>query len=69
MGCTVYKDREVRSYYKAEDIMDMLDVSRSKAYSMIRDMRAELLALGRISNCYPSGRIPKKYFDERCLIK
>lgn len=69
MGCTVYEDMKVRSYYNAEDIMKLLDVSRSKAYSMIRSMRAELLETEQISACYPSGRIPKKYFNERCLIE
>ena len=65
---TVYNDKEVRSYYTAADIRDLMGVSRSKAYNTIRDMREELLSQGRISEWYPSGKVPKKYVEEKCLL-
>lgn len=39
-------DSSNRSYYKVDDIVKLLDVSQSKAYNMIREMRKEC-----IDNC------------------
>lgn len=58
-----------RSYYMVDDIIRMLGVSKSKAYGVIRTMRKECIDAGKLTKAYPSGRIPKKYFDEYCMIK
>lgn len=60
--------REERSYYVAADVMSLLGVSKSKAYDMIRIMRQELVDAGTISAVYPQGKIPKKYFNEKCMV-
>lgn len=57
-----------RSYYDHEDVQCILGVSRSKAYSMIREMREKCIKDGLITEAYPSGKIPKKYFDKVCMI-
>lgn len=48
-----------RSYYMVNDITELLGISRSKAYEMIRTMRKECIASGKLTKAYPSGRIPK----------
>ena len=60
---------EDRPYYTAGDVMRILGVSISKAYSMIKDMRQECVESGNMTKSYPAGKIPKKYFDEVCMIE
>ena len=49
-------------FYYVDDVMDLLGVSRYKAYKIIQDLNAELKDSGYIG---VSGRVPKKYFNER----
>ncbi|WP_338630733.1 transcriptional regulator [Clostridium baratii] len=51
-----------KRYYYVKDIMDMLDVKETKAYQIIKMLNSELEEKGYIT---VSGRISKKYFDER----
>lgn len=60
--------KEERNYYTAEDVMKLLGVKQTKAYDIIRSLRMELIASGRLIEEYPAGRIPKKYFNSRCGI-
>lgn len=55
-----------KSYYVAADVMRLLGVKEDKAYRLIRALRKELIAEGKLIEEYPCGRIPKKYFDARC---
>ena len=48
-------------YYTVNDIMDMLGISRGKAYSLLRSMNEDLENRGFI---VIAGRIPKAYFRE-----
>lgn len=48
--------------YLVQDVQKMLHISESRAYKVIRDLNKELKAKGMI---VISGRVPKKYFDER----
>lgn len=59
---------ENRSYYDANDVMAMFGVSKTKAYEMIRILRKELVDAGTISSVYPQGKVPKKYFNEKCMV-
>lgn len=59
---------EDKSYYDVSDVMSLLGVSKSKAYSIIRTLRDELVRQGKLSVVYPVGKIPKKYFNERCCV-
>lgn len=60
--------KENRNYYTVEDVMNLLGVKQSKAYDIMRSLRKELIASGRLIEEYPSGRVPKRYFDSRCGI-
>ncbi|MCD7814915.1 MAG: helix-turn-helix domain-containing protein [Lachnospiraceae bacterium] len=57
-----------RSYYTTKDVQELLGVGRDKSYEMVRSMRSELIADGKLTEVYPKGRIPKKYFDKKCMI-
>lgn len=57
-----------KSYYIAADVMQLLGVKEDKAYRLIRALRKELIAEGKLIEEYPCGRIPKKYFNARCGI-
>ena len=59
---------EDRSYYTCSDVMQLLGVSKSKAYSIIQELRDELEKQGKLSPVYPRGKIPKTYFNDRCCI-
>jgi len=61
--------KEKRNYYTVEDVMVLLGVKQSKAYSIIRKLRKELISSGNLITEYPAGRIPKSYFNSRCYIE
>ena len=49
-------------FYRAEDVMILLECSKSFAYKVIREANKELKAKGFI---VMDGRIPKSYLDKR----
>ena len=49
-------------YFTAQEVQEMLGVSRAKAYKLIKDLNVELSAKGYIVT---AGKIPKKYFAEK----
>lgn len=49
-------------FYTADDVAELLTISRPTAYRIIRKLNDELAEKGFI---IISGRIPKKYFDEK----
>ena len=57
-----------RSYYTADDVMELLGVSKSKAYQIVNSMQKECRAAGYLFEKYPANRIPKKYFNKQCMI-
>lgn len=59
---------EDRSYYTSNDVAALMGVSQSKAYQMIRAMRMECMEAKLISPSYPAGKIPKKYFNQHCML-
>lgn len=48
--------------FRVEDIMEILDISKSSAYKLMRELNDELKSKGY--KVY-SGRLSKKYFYER----
>lgn len=50
-------------FYDVEDVQELLGVSRSKAYDIIRALNIELKKNGYIVAV--AGRVPKKFFNER----
>ena len=41
----------------------------NKAYELIRQLRDELVKAGKLTPAYPIGKVPRKYFFERCMIE
>lgn len=56
-------------YCGVEDVMNYLGCKENKAYEMIRQLRKELINDGKLTPTYPQGKIPRKYFLERCMIE
>lgn len=50
------------SFYKVDDIKNILDISESKAYKIIQQLNRELKERGFI---VIAGRVPIKYFKEK----
>jgi len=50
-------------YYGAEEVAELLRISKAKSYAIIRDLNKELEQKGFITI---SGKVPRKYLEERC---
>lgn len=60
----------VSNYYiGAKEVMWYLGCKGNTAYKIIRGLRKELIDAGRLYPGVPQGRVPKKYFLERCMIE
>ena len=57
-----------KPYYDVNDVMAMVGCKQAKAYKIINSLRRELIHSGKLIQEYPAGKIPKKYFNERCGI-
>ena len=60
--------KKEKSFYTAKDVMELISCGRVKAYDIIKQLRGELISSGKLSDCYPTGKIPKAYFNERMMI-
>lgn len=58
-----------RYYIGAAEVMDYLGCKQNKAYSVIRGLRKELIDAGKLFPGLPPGKVPRKYFMERCMIE
>lgn len=56
-------------YCGVEDVMNYLGCKENKAYELIRQLRKELIKAGKLTPAYPQGKVPRKYFLERCMIE
>lgn len=50
------------NYYKSDDIVNILHVSKSKAYKIMRQLNKELEDKGYLTI---RGRVSKKFFQEK----
>lgn len=50
-------------YIDAETVAELLSISKGFSYKLIRQMNCELKNKGFIT---VAGKIPKKYFEEKC---
>ena len=50
-------------YYGVDEVGQVLQISKSKSYTLIRKLNEELKQKGFITI---AGKIPKKYLEERC---
>lgn len=51
-----------RPFYTADDVIEILDVKRTKAYEIIRRLNAELEGQGFMTT---KGKVSKRYFHQR----
>ena len=51
------------------EVMEYLGCKENKAYELIRELREELIEAGKLTPAYPQGKVPRKYFMERCMIE
>ena len=49
-------------YYTAQDLQEMLNISRAKAYRIIQDLNKQLDDMGYI---VIAGKVPKKFLAEK----
>lgn len=56
-------------YCGAKEVMEYLGCKENKAYELIRKLRKELIEDGKLTPEYPQGKIPRKYFLDRCMIE
>lgn len=56
-------------YISAVEVMEYLGCQKNKAYGVIRGLRKELIDAGRLFPGIPQGKVPRKYFLERCMIE
>ena len=50
-------------FYTAQEVAEILGVSRTKAYKIVKELNIELREKGYI---IIAGKVPKRYFEERC---
>ena len=50
-------------YYGVNDVEEILRISKSQSYTIIRKLNGELKEQGYITI---AGKVPKKYLEERC---
>lgn len=53
----------------ATEVMEYLGCKKSKAYKVVEGLRKELVDSGRLFPGLPPGKVPRKYFYERCMIE
>ena len=51
-----------KAYLNAKDVTELLGISRSKAYEIIKNLNLELEADGYI---VISGKVPKRYLEKK----
>ncbi|MDY5331833.1 MAG: transcriptional regulator [Porcincola intestinalis] len=56
---TVEIGKVERSYFTADDVMQLLGVGRRTAYGYIRRVRNEAVSKKKLPEDYPHGKIPK----------
>ncbi len=52
-------------FLKAEEVAELLDVSKSSAYRIIKKLNEELDAKGKIT---VPGKISRRYFEEKVYL-
>lgn len=50
-------------FYSALEVAEILGVSRTKAYKIVKQLNLELQEKGFI---IIAGKVPKRYFEQRC---
>lgn len=58
-------EKKASKFFTAEDVAELLDISKSSAYRIIKKLNAELTDQGKIT---VAGKISKRYFEEKVYM-
>lgn len=56
------KTKKEKSFVRVEEVAELLDISESHAYKIMRELNEELRRKGKITN---AGRVSRRYLEER----
>ena len=56
----------VSDVVRVDEVMERLDCSMGKAYQIIKALNDELKRKGYIT---VAGRVPRSYFEQKCLLE
>ena len=56
------KTEEKAKFVRVEEVAELLDISESHAYKIMRELNTELRRKGKITN---AGRVSRRYLEER----
>ena len=56
------KTGEKTKFVRVEEVAELLDISESHAYKIMRELNTELKCKGKITN---AGRVSRRYLEER----
>lgn len=65
-NCRSANDRQKVSFYNVNDVVDILGISRPKAYAIMRELNLELAKSGYITI---AGKVSAQFFEEKLYIK
>lgn len=51
-------------FMRVQEVAEILEISQSSAYKIMRQLNKELEAQGKITT---AGRLSRRYFEERCI--
>ena len=60
------KEKEQKTFLRVKDVMELCDISESRAYRVMQQLDEELASKGFITT---AGRVPRKYLAERLNIQ
>lgn len=58
------KKTELPKFMRVQEVAEILEISQSSAYKIMRQLNKELEEQGKITT---SGRLSRRYFEERCI--
>ena len=64
MATQARKKADPPKFMRADEVAEMLYISRSHAYKIIKQLNKELEEQGKITT---AGRVSRRYFEERCI--
>lgn len=60
------KNTTDKLFLTAKDVSEIMSVSQSMAYRLIRTLNSELKASGYLTVC---GKVSRKYFEQRVFVE
>ena len=65
-SCTPKTGEGMSDVVRVDEVMTRLDCSMGKAYKIIKTLNDELKRKGYIT---VAGRVPRSYFEQKCLLE